>query len=212
MLGVRASDNLRHAEIVLLVEGSDDKTSLTALLTHASAKVREALESGTLALEALEGATNLSYKASLVRQALCLVHAFLDCDEAGKQGFERARIQGVITDGEINWSLCDGMAESEIEDLYDPEVYEQLLQNVYRVSIKIPEFRTSKKWSSRMAASFRRQGKLWDDRVEAEVKTKLAGLVAASPQRALLPAKKPAFDGLVRTLETRLRELSSGRR
>lgn len=212
VLGVRASDNLRHAELVLLVEGSDDKTSLTALLSHASTRVREMLESGTLALEALEGATNLSYKASLVRQALCLVHAFLDCDEAGKQGFDRARVQGVMTDGEVNWSLCDGMAESEIEDLYDPALYEQLLQNTYRVSIKAPEFRTSKKWSNRMAACFRRQGKLWDDRVETEVKTKVAELVAANPHYALLLAKKPAFDGLVRTLETRLRELTSGRR
>jgi len=211
-LGVRASDNLRHAEIVLLVEGLDDKMALAALLSHFSSKIRETMDSGTLAIEALEGATNLSYKASLVRQALCLVHSFLDADQAGKQGFERARIQGVISDGEVNWSLCDGMAESEVEDLYDPQLYEEMLQNIYRVSIQIPQFRTSNKWCTRMEATFRRQGKIWDDRVEAEVKSKIAGLVAGSPHTALLAAKRSSFDGLVRTLEARLRELAAGRR
>ncbi len=212
VLGVRASDNLQHAELVLLVEGSDDKLAIMSLASHFSLRIRESLESGSLALEALEGATNLSYKASLIRQALCLVHAFLDADEAGRQGFDRARLQGVISDGEVNWSSCDGMPDAEVEDFYDPNIYAGMLLSIYRVSIEAPEFRSSRKWSNRMEATFRRQGKLWDDRVEAEVKRKLAEIVAADPAMALLEAKRSAFDGLIRALEIRLKEISSGRR
>ena len=193
VLGVRASDNLRHAELVLLVEGSDDRLALTSLLSHYSTKVRDSLESTTLALEALEGATNLSYKASLIRQALCVVHAFLDDDAAGRQGFERARVQGVIADGEVNWSLCAGMAEAEVEDLYDPAIYRDMLQSVYRVSLDAPEFRSVKKWTERASSTFRRQGKRWDDRIKADVKAKIAALIAADPSQGFVIIEARCF-------------------
>jgi putative ATP-dependent endonuclease of OLD family len=212
VLGVRASDNLRHAELVLLVEGTDDRLALIPLLSHFSTKIRESLDSGTLALEALEGATNLSYKASLIRQALCAVHTFLDDDDAGRQGFERARVQGVIEDGEVNWSVCNGMTDAEVEDLYDPSVYRQMLQTIYRVSIEAPEFRSAKKWTVRMSATFRRQGKRWDERIESEVKARIAQIIANDPASGLLSSRRTAFDGLVRALELRIRELASGRK
>jgi hypothetical protein len=212
ILGVRASDNLRHAELILLVEGTDDRAALTALLSHLSSRLKDAFHSGALGLEALDGATNLSYKASLVRQALCLAHAFLDDDAAGRQGFERARIDGVMADGDVNWTTCEGMAEAELEDIYDPAIYASMLQATYRISTRAPEFRSNKKFSVRLGATFRRQGKLWDDRVKGEVKSKIAALVVAEPSRALLPSRRTALEGLVNALELRLRELASGRR
>ena len=211
VLGVRASDNLQHAEVVLLVEGTDDRTALSSLLRSISPRIKQALDSGALALEALEGATNLSYKSSLIRQALCSVHAFLDDDEAGHQGFDRARLHGVVTDRDVSWSTCDGMAESEVEDLYEPALYSAMLQNTYRVSTAVPEFRSARKWSARAATAFRRQGKQWNDRIEGEVKTRIAELVAAEPDRALLPARRGALDGLALSLEAQLTEVSRQR-
>src|SRR3972149_4703482 len=36
VLGVRASDNLQHAELILLVEGEEDRKAIRALLSHHS--------------------------------------------------------------------------------------------------------------------------------------------------------------------------------
>ena len=116
-LGVRASDNLRHAELVLVVEGDDDVRAVTALLRALYPGCKQALDGGALALDSLNGATNLAYKVSLVRSALCNVHCFLDDDAAARTGFDRARLDGLLEDGDVNWTTCDGMKEAEIEDL-----------------------------------------------------------------------------------------------
>lgn len=203
-LGVKASDNLRHAELVLLVEGEDDRVALASLLCHHSTKCKQGFDTGFLAIDTLSGASNLAYKVSLIRAALCVVHCFLDSDAAAKGAFDTARREGLLTDGDANWATCEGKNESEIEDLYDASVYAAVIQNSYRVSLQAPEFSSSAKWSERMAKTFRRQGKAWDDRVEKDVKWKVAELVAATPDRALLPRHKPAFDGLVANLEQRL--------
>jgi putative ATP-dependent endonuclease of OLD family len=206
-LGVKASDNLRHADIVLLVEGEDDRIALQALLRHHSTRCRQILDNGHLAIDTLGGATNLAYKVGLIRAALCSVHCFLDHDAAAKEAFDRARLDGLITDADVNWATSDGMRESEIEDLYLPDLYAAALQNAFRVSIEAPEFRTAAKWSQRMARTFQRQGKPWDDRIEKNIKQRVAELVASDPARALLPARRASFDALVATLESRISEL-----
>ena len=95
ILGVKASDNLRHAEMVLLTEGEDDKIALTAVLSHHSPTLRDALKQNTLAIDTLAGGTNLAYKVGLVRDSLCLCHALLDDDKAGRDAFDKARLQGL---------------------------------------------------------------------------------------------------------------------
>ena len=205
-LGVRASDNLRHAELVLVVEGNDDVRALSALLRQHSSACRQALDLGALALESLNGGTNLAYKVSLLRSALCAVHCFLDDDAAGRQGYEKARIDGLLSDSDVNWTACEGMRESELEDMYDPAAYSTIIEQAYRVSLDAPECRSAQKWSERMARTFRRQGKRWDERVEAELKHRVSEAVALNADGALLPARQSVFDGLVRGIEGRLRE------
>ncbi len=212
ILGVRASDNLRHAELVLVLEGNDDVRAVGALLKAHSARCKQALDGGALALDSLNGATNLSYKVSLIRGALCAVHCLLDDDEAGHKGFDRARIDGLLSDGEVNWTTCDGMKEAELEDLYSPDLYREMLQRVYGVSLASPEFRSALKWSERMHKVFRRQGKHWNDRVEADVKRRISELLADSPERALLPVREPLIHALAESLEARLQEVADSAR
>ena len=212
VLGVRASDNLRHAELVLVVEGDDDHRALAALLRAHSTRCRQALDGGAIAIDSLNGATNLAYKVSLIRNALCAAHCFLDDDAAARSGFERARVDGLLSDADVNWTTCDGMKEAEIEDLYSPELYRHMLQRVFGVSVDAPEFKTAQKWSERMNRTFRRQGKRWDERVEADVKHRVAELVAEKPDIALLPVRKPLIDALIRSLETRINEIADGAR
>jgi putative ATP-dependent endonuclease of OLD family len=211
ILGVRASDNLRHAELVLLVEGDDDARALKSLLSYASRSLKSAIDNGTLAIESLGGGSNLSYKAGLIRDSLCLAHCFLDDDRAGHSSFERAKLQGLLTEADANFSICPGMREAELEDFYDPNIYEDLIRNTYRVTIQSPKFKTNKKWSERMQEVFRQQGKRWTDQVEKELKDKISEVIAAKPENALISTKRTAFDGLVSALEQRLHELPKGR-
>ena len=90
MLGVRPSDNLRHAEIVLVVEGEDDRLALEPLLKHFSKTLRSGLSNGLLAIDPLHGSSNLTFKLSLIRTALCSAFVFLDYDDAGKRAVEKA--------------------------------------------------------------------------------------------------------------------------
>jgi predicted ATP-dependent endonuclease of OLD family len=206
ILGVRASDNLRHAEIVLLVEGQDDKIALSGILPTVSSSIANALTSGTLAIDFIGGSGNLSYKAGLVKEALCSVHVLLDHDQAGKTSFQTAKDGGVLSLAEANFVTVPGLSESEFEDMVDPSVYKTMLWTRFKVNIDSPKFKSSKKWSERLKATFLDQGKLWNDETVMEVKLSVARLCAAhgSP---LHPARSGAFDGLVKSLESRLEEL-----
>lgn len=206
ILGVRASDNLRHAEIVLLVEGAEDQVALEALLPAVSEPLRTALKNGKIAVETLNGGSNLSYKAGLVQQALCKCHCFLDNDKEGRTAFERARIEGILADADVNYVICNGMPDSEFEDVIDVALYSNLILNKYRVSLESPKFKGNRKWSDRLKATFENQGKQWSDRIETEVKRIVAEAVAASPSTALNAHKRACVDGLVAALEMRIGE------
>lgn len=210
ILGVRASDNLRHAELVLVVEGDEDKTSIRALMRDYSPRLADAIDSGTLAFETLGGGTNLSYVLALVRDALlCGFHCFLDNDECGRQSFEKARVEGLLDVADVNLAMVPGMEDSEIEDLYDLAFYKDLIWNHYKVSLELnAKFKTNKKkWSDCVAAVFKVSGKVWDDSIKAAVKAKIADLVAADPKRALNAHKRAVIDNLGQTLLDKLAHL-----
>jgi energy-coupling factor transporter ATP-binding protein EcfA2 len=132
-LGVRASDNLRHAELVLLVEGPEDQRALRALIAAHSQRLGRVLEDRTLAIEVIGGAGNLSYRASEISAALCSAHCFLDYDKSSQDAANRAKLDGVLTDGDINFCMVDGLNESEFEDLLDSAAYQERLRNQWRV-------------------------------------------------------------------------------
>lgn len=204
ILGVRASDNLRHAELVLLVEGEEDRRALEALLKHHSPEMASAIANGTLAFDSLMGGSNLSYKLSLVREAMCAAHSFLDFDKCGIESVKRAELDGLITAADSTFTVCDGLKESEIEDLYEVDLYAPMLLNKYGVSTASPKFNGNVKWSDRVRDTFRHQGKLWTEQVEAKVKGDVSELVENNPGGALNPHKRSSFDALIAVLKTKL--------
>lgn len=212
VLGVRAADNLRVADLVLVVEGEDDRGSLTALLSHYSEKLSKAFNNKTIAIDSLLGSGNLSYKLSLLRDGLCLYHCFLDDDVAGRKAFEKAKSQGLIDEANANFTICEGRTESEFEDWLDPALYRDYVQSKFRVALINAKFRSSKKWSVRMKESFALQGKRWTKAMEKEVKTHIAELVNADPESALANAFHGVFSAFVSQMEQRLNEIQQGRR
>jgi putative ATP-dependent endonuclease of the OLD family len=211
ILGVRAADNLRHAELVLIVEGEDDAKVLTSLLTHASKDIIEAINLGLLVISPLNGASNLSYKTSLLRDALCAYHCYLDNDEAAHKSYDLARNDGLLTDAQINFTICNGMTQSEIEDMYSVDIYREIVELTYSISLQGSSFRSNKKWSDRMRETFLSQGKPWNDRVKAELKSVIADEITTHPENALNAIKRSSFDGLVSALKLRLKNVSSKR-
>ncbi len=203
-LGVRAADNLRHAEVILVVEGEGDKEVLKSLLREKSARLRVALENNTLGIDTLAGGTNLAYKLSLLRDSLVLYKCFLDNDKAGQEAFQKARDEGLLDSADVTFAICDGMLESEIEDHYSQSAYLAMVKNAYAVDLTIAKFRSNKKWSVRMSEAFKGQGKLWNEQVEKELKWRVAQAIMTNPGAALDANRQGPIDALVKTLEESL--------
>lgn len=205
ILGVKASDNLRNAELVLIVEGEDDRIALSAILSARFPKIRSAIESGSLAVDSLAGGSNLAYKLSLLRDSLCSVHCFLDYDSAGIKAFEKAEEEGLVGINDVHYALCQGYKESEFEDLLDAGLYEIFIFNKFGVKIKVKQFRgNKKKWSDRLKDTFVSQGKPWSDKVESTIKYGVADLVARDPANALLSHYEGSIKSLAEALAVKL--------
>jgi len=211
VLGVRASDNLQHAELILIVEGEEDRRALKSLLSHESKLLTTALAQGSLGIESLQGGTNLSYKLSQVREALCQSHSFLDNDACGLKAAERAQQEGLLEIADVHFTICDGQKESEIEDLYDEALYAGMLQNKYGVSTQSPKFKGNAKWSDRMRETFKQQGKPWANQ-EARVKSDIAELAESNPNKALNPYKRASIDALIHTLVSKLTQITASKK
>lgn len=206
VLGVKAADNLRSANVVLIVEGEDDREALRALLAHQSQPLALALRDGVLAIDSLAGGSNLSYKLGLIRDSLCAVHAFLDHDQAGKAAAKDALDEHLLREPDICYAVAPERRESEIEDLYEPAIYASAVGNKYGLTIQTPQFRRSKaKWSSRMKQVFAAAGKTWDDAQERDIKRVTAAAVVASPKSALTEAGKSVLKSLIEHLQEKVK-------
>jgi putative ATP-dependent endonuclease of the OLD family len=209
-LGVRPTDNLRQAEIALVVEGEDDRIALAALLGTYSRTIKAALASGILAIDPLHGSANLPYKLSLLRNtALCSTFVFVDNDMAGKSAVSRAIAEGSLTKGEVKYAMCRGKNESELEDLYLLSIYAAAIDKHFAVKLVKPLMRGKKKWSDRMADCFQANGQIWDEASKAAAKGFVAAAVAASPKKSLNPGTRKPFDALVMALEERISKIGT---
>lgn len=206
ILGVRASDNLRNAEMVLVVEGEVDVNSIKELLCVRSPYLSQCLHNGSLALDSLGGGTKLPYKLSLLRDSICLYHVFLDHDKCGQESYAAAKRSGLLDDGQINFAMASGRKESEFEDLLQVSLYKAAVEAKYRITLANQKFKGSKKWSDRMKDVFTASGKLWDDNIKNELKNIVSAQVKANPSNALAAVDETVFESLVTALETRLKE------
>lgn len=204
LLGVRASDNLRHASLVLVVEGDADRIALQALLEISSPVLKESLRQHTLVVESMSGTSRLQSTLGALSNALCRYHVLLDNDVPGRTASRAAQDDGLLQPIDVQFVSCPGMANSELEDLIDPSMYRDLVRDKFGISLSVRQFRTSKRWSDRVRAAALAQGRDLSPSLERRLKTEIAKLVQDAPDRALIEAKRAAFDALVEALETKL--------
>lgn len=204
ILGVRASDNLIHARVVLLVEGESDRTILESLLKVLSDHVKSAMKNRTLVIECMRGVRNLQHRLSSLQTALCSIHVFFDADRQATDAFDNACSAGLLNRRDANFATIPGLKMSELEDCLDVNVYEEALKNGYGIDIPDSFFKARNKWSDRMQQQFKSQGRMWTDAVKLEVKHTVANAVAKKPKHALNEHRASCITTLVSELEKKL--------
>lgn len=210
VLGVKVSDNLAGAQVVLVVEGDSDVRSLGALLRLESQDLANAMADGVLAIEHLAGASNLSYKLYQLQGSIVRWHVFLDDDQAGTAAAEKARDLDLLGQADQTFTTVPGRAESELEDLYTVDAYSKMVVDRWNVVLDGGFTRSRSKWSRRMKEAFARSGQVWNDRVEREVKNAVTLLVEDRPADILHADLRGSFDALVRALEKKLSDIQTG--
>ena len=205
ILGVRPSDNLEDAELILLVEGQCDREILQALLPFYSKRLSDALACGRFRIVAINGVTKAGASLAGFQVSLRKYHLFVDSDQAAKLEVEKLLKDGLLAHPDFTYCVCPGMRQSEIEDLIDPRIYKDNLTLKYGLSFEDVLERTSKKWSDRMLDHVEKCGKSdSENRIVAGMKGVVASAVKASPVNALLSHRKEIVKVLFDILDRKL--------
>jgi putative ATP-dependent endonuclease of OLD family len=207
VLGVRTSDNLEGAEVILVVEGQEDETALRPLLATGSESLERALADGMLTIYPLHGGGNLNYALTQLRDSLAAVHAFLDADEAGHRAADAASAEGLLGDADRTFAIQPGAEESEFEDLVVPAAYREAVRDRFGVDVEVNlgrRGRSAGKWSRRMPLVFEACGERWESRMEGQLKAVVAECVARSPTTAIKPDCETVIGSLVAALDRKL--------
>lgn len=202
-LGVRVSDNLRNAELVLIVEGETDRQTLSSVFKNESAVLGTALDTGLFAIDSLAGATNLTYKLQHLRDSLCRTVVLLDKDQSADAAKAKAIAQGLASAADV-FQLHRGGKEAELEDLIIEALYSDFLKNNYGIDIGKPTATEAKqKWSDRLVAMAGRQGHPLSDTDVTAIKIGITKIVTQATQPVLNKGLRGPIDNLISELEKR---------
>ncbi|HHM9319911.1 TPA: ATP-dependent endonuclease [Pseudomonas aeruginosa] len=210
ILGVKVSDNLHHARLVLLVEGETDTASVRSILENISATLKKAFREGLLTIKSLDGASKLPFNVHLYQGIMCDIHAFVDDDQAGRAAVTSLLESGSLRDFEINIISCKGKIESELEDLINPAFYNQLILTEFGVDLLTDnDFKKGKsKWSERISIAFKNQGKLFTPSALKRLKLSISNLVEKEGMNAISEHCRSIIENLQRALEERVSKYS----
>jgi putative ATP-dependent endonuclease of the OLD family len=201
VLGVKASDNLINASFVLVVEGKNDAAIISQLIRTHSSKLASALRSNILVIEAIHGADKLKYHLTILKSQLCITHALLDYDEAGRQAFANAESANITKLAEVTFTKCIGMRNSELEDLINPDIYKNSFQHEFGIDVSSIASRNNQKWTERLKNIFEKYAVDFRAIDEKRAKLLVAESVIQNPSIALLENKREALDALIAKLE-----------
>lgn len=208
VLGVRISDNLQHAAMVLVVEGEDDKIILEAIFSKQSEMLQEAIQNQMLVVDYVGGAGNLSYKLHELKNGLCNYHVYFDNDEAGRLATDKAMEVDLLELSDLTLCICNGMKDSEMEDCINIQIYSQLFHEKFGLKPEAKSFKGNEKWSNKTRNLFLSAGKPWNDKIEKQAKLVVARAVEANPEAALNEHKNSSIIGLIAALEEKIQAMN----
>ena len=217
VLGVRTSDNLQHAALIIVIEGPDDEVALRALFSYYSKKLSKALSNGSLAFHILGGASKLSSVLALLQSSICNYYIFLDDDNEGRKAYSEAEKLLLASPANTTFTKCMGMKEAEFEDLLQPELYCEHFMSKYSVDVKHKPFNAKEKWSKRICIGLSKAGKsnsegeAWTQESKYDDKRAIAKLVSANPGAAIHPSREDILATFIASIEIKLESLTVGK-
>ncbi len=210
LLGVQVQDNLISSEFVLIVEGESDRRILERILSEKSELFKKSLESGKTIIDVLGGASKTSYKTSLYKNLLYKVYVFLDNDNAGTNGIQKALDNSILESSEYNLAKCLGKKNSEIEDLIAPSTYLNNFNTKFGINIDIKSIqKNNKTWSEFIENEYVSSGKIWDSEIEIQMKTFIADIVVQKGISVFHPSMLKSIDTLISNIESILSDIDN---
>lgn len=203
-LGIRLSDNLQSAELVILVEGPCDVMALRSIISSRSKLLKSALETNALAVVGINGVSSLSNMASFYKGCSCNVMCILDKDDAAREAVNKAVKCKTLEINEVTYCSVPDMRESELEDLYDDKVYGKLFYERFGVDLLASKVRRGRvKWSTRIKRVFEHSGAHWDQPTMASIKWWLAEYASKNPINIILADLSEPIDNFIAAVEAR---------
>lgn len=159
-LGIRTSDNLIHANKMILVEGESDKKIITKLIQERSAKLSKRIKDGDLNIFSLDSASKLSYHLKWFQDQLCSCFVILDNDQAGKESVKKQLASKELDQKSYSLIVVKGLNDSEIENLIKLEFYAEIILEKFGIDINATDFTKKKsKWSDALTEVLSNSGK-----------------------------------------------------
>ena len=204
-LGVKVSDNLVNANYVLIVEGSEDKKSLEAILSCNSEKLKKSLNENILVIQKLSGATRLPYTLSVLENSLCVYHVLLDNDSSAKNEVHNLSAKGLLNTKNYTVTACPNLKESEFEDCISPDIYIEEIEKEKGIRVNPEIFRKHIKWSKNIEVQFTNSGKIFTEQDKKDVKSIVSRCIVENVEQALHPINRKPIDLLIEVLETMIK-------
>lgn len=205
VLGVKLSDNLYGAKLILFVEGTTDRNILLPLLKQKSNILKNAIEEKEFVIQPICGTDHLELHLSMARTMVSNYFVFIDNDTAGRNALNNCMDKGLLEYKDYLLTKYNDMGkDSEIEDMLAKELYRETILK-YDVDINIDVFKAkNKKWSDRIRNAFDKSGKIMSENILDEIKLSVSYLVKDNVSKALRPEGDELLQKLIIALEKRL--------
>lgn len=206
ILGIKASDNLQNSRYVLVLEGENDKKVISRILKEKSPIIKKAIEDRDLTLQSINGISKLSYTLSLLKSQICEYYVFADNDVEGRNAVIKVIGDKLLSDSNYNLISCEGMKESEFEDCIKTSIYRDIVLQKYGVDLNKNDDinKLNKKWSVRMKNIFEKEGKIWSEIVETDLKRLVSDSVCEYKKEiddVFIDSRKSSIENMIKGIE-----------
>lgn len=178
VLGVRLTDNLSASKVVL-VEGESDKRYIEAICRSIAPDITSKLVDNTLRIENVGSATKMDYQIRLYNSLAISTLVVLDMDDSGINEYTQLLSRKTKSASEILQIKSAGMTRCELEDIVKIDAYAAMIKNEFNISVDNKVFKDRRKpWSDRLHQAAANSPGIFDDKIETEIKTRIADIVA----------------------------------
>lgn len=201
-IGVQLHDNMESAEIVVLVEGISDASTLPRLLREVDSRWQNILGENRVVFRATKGTGRVRAQVQREKATVCKIVVVLDDDGAGRTESSALVDLGTLHRNSVFILGDSERNNSEVEDLLEPSAYVTALSDEFGRSFSAAHFRNkSRKWSQNFAAAVRDLGVAGDDEaLEVRAKTAVATAVRIATGAVLKPHAQSRINALSTTI------------